>query len=291
MGEQAESNREPAAAKPALLTRLLPPGGPAIAEEIVEELGLRDRGDAAARRPYVMLNMVSSVDGRASIHGRSGALGNRGDRELFHGLRGAVDAVMAGAGTVRTERYGRIVPDQARRRLRLERGLSEEPLACIVSGRLSLPPDIPLLADPAARVVIVTPSAASLPESAAHVDYLRVGRDGQLDLPLALAELRERFAVRTLLCEGGPHLNSQLLLAGLVDELFLSLAPKLAGGQDVNGGEALRILAGAELGEPVELTLLGALESESHLFLRYAVCASAPERVSAATMLKSSEAS
>jgi riboflavin-specific deaminase-like protein len=290
MGAQADPNPEHAAMKPTLFTRLLPPGGPASVEEIVEGLGLRDRADAARQRPYVMLNMVSTVDGRASIGGRSGPLGNSGDHELFHGLRGTVDAVMAGAGTVRAERYGRIVPDQERRRRRRERGLSEEPLACIVSGRLSLAPDIPLLADPAARVVIVTPSAASLPDSAARIDYLRAGRDGLLDLPLALAELRERFAVQTLLCEGGPHLNSQLLLSGLVDELFLSLAPKLAGGKDATG-EALRILAGVEFVRPLELTLVGALESESQLFLRYAVCASAPERVSAETMLKSSEAS
>ena len=290
MGEPTGPDDRPAAMKPPVLRRLLPPGGPATVEEIVEGLGLGERGGGAAERPYVMLNMVSSVDGRASIGGRSGPLGSRADRELFHGLRGEVDAVIAGAGTVRAERYGRIIPEEARRRARLERGLSEEPLACIVSGRLSLPGDIPLLADPAARVLIVTPSAASLPESAAHLDYLRAGRDGQLDLPLALAGLRGRFAVRTLLCEGGPHLNSQLLQAGLVDELFLSLAPRLAGGQDPTG-EALRILAGAEFEHPLELTLLGALESESHLFLRYAVDASAPARVSAETMLKSSLAS
>ena len=57
-----------------------------------------------------------------------------------------------GAGTVRTERYGRIVPDASRRALRRERGLSEEPLACIVSGRMALDEDLPLLQEPAARV-------------------------------------------------------------------------------------------------------------------------------------------
>jgi riboflavin biosynthesis pyrimidine reductase len=186
---------------------------------------------------------------------------------------------MAGAGTVRVERYGRIIPDESRRRLRIEQGRSEEPLACIVSGRLSLGADIPLLADPAAKVVILTSSAASLPASAAEVHYVRAERDGLLDLPAALAELRERFAVRTLLCEGGPHLGAQLLAAGLLDELFLSLAPKLAGG-DLDGNpahpnpthpEALRILAGAELSPPVELALLSTLEHDSHLFLRYGV--------------------
>ncbi|HEX8714951.1 MAG TPA: dihydrofolate reductase family protein, partial [Solirubrobacteraceae bacterium] len=114
------------------------------------------------------------------------------------------------------------------------------------------------------------PSAASVTGVRAHVDYVRAERDGALDLPLALAELRERLGVRTLLCEGGPHLNAELLLAGLVDELFLSLSPTLAGGEDVTG-ESLRIVAGAEFDEPLELELLSALESDSHLFLRYRV--------------------
>jgi riboflavin-specific deaminase-like protein len=279
MGVEANPNLRPESETPLVFRRLLPPGDTTTVEEIVEGLGARDRGDAASQRPHVMLNMVSTADGRASIGGRSRPLGNRADRELFHGLRGAVDAVMVGAGTVRAERYGRIIREEPRRRRRRERGLSEEPLACIVSGRLSLASDIPLLADPAARVVIVTSSEASLPQSAAHVDYVRARTDGLLDLPAALAELRERFGVRTLLCEGGPHLNSQLLAAGLVDELFLSLSPTLAGDDELYE-EALRILAGVELEQPVDLQLLGVLENESHLFLRYGVCASAPERVS-----------
>jgi riboflavin-specific deaminase-like protein len=283
---------KPRAAEQAALRfrRLLPPGDPAAVEEIIESLGLRDRSDTGGQRPYVMLNMVSTIDGRATIAGRSGGLGGEADRELFHGLRGAVDAVMVGAGTVRAERYGRIIREEPRRRHRRERGLSEEPLACIVSGRLSLPPDIPLLADPAARVAIVTSSAASLPASGAQIEYVRTQREGRLDLAAALAELHERFAARTLLCEGGPHLNSQLLVAGLVNELFLSLSPKLAGG-DPPSGEALRIIAGAELEPPVGLELLGALESDSQLFLRYGVCVPAGERVSRETMLKSSPAS
>jgi riboflavin biosynthesis pyrimidine reductase len=122
------------------------------------------------------------------------------------------------------------------------------------------------------------------------VDYVRERRDGLLDLPAAMAQLRRRFAVRTLLCEGGPHLNGQLLLAGLVDELFLSLSPKLAGGEDATG-EALRIVAGAQFLEPLQLELLGVLESGSSLFLRYGVRASAPERVSRETMPSSSLAS
>ena len=267
-------NPNPGEPKPLTLSRLLPPGKPAGAERVLAGFGL-DGLAAAARpdRPHVMLNMVSTVDGHATLDGRSGAISGPADRELFHGLRMAVDAVMAGAATVRVERYGRIVPDASRRQLRIGRGLSAEPLACIVSGGLALQANIPLLADPSARVAILTPSSASLPAgaAAAEVDYIRAARDGQLDLAAALAELRARFDVRTLLCEGGPHLNAQLLAAGLVDELFLSLSPLLAGGDPPAGEEALRILAGPELSPPVALELLGALEHDSSLFLRYGV--------------------
>jgi riboflavin biosynthesis pyrimidine reductase len=298
MDDPAAEDPDPDRPRPPRLRRLLPPGAPASAEEIVAGFDLNGSDtDPAhpASHPRVILNMVSTADGHATLGGRSGALSGPADRALFHALRLAVDAVMAGAATVRVERYGRIVPDESRRRLRLERGLSEEPLACIVSGRLALEGDIPLLADPAARVVILTPSSASLPTGAARakVDYIRTARDGQLDLAAALAELRARFDVRTLLCEGGPHLGTQLLEAGLVDELFLSLSPLLAGGDPVDENpahpEALRILAGRELSPPIALELRGVLEHDSGLFLRYGVRSSGPaERVSRETMPSSS---
>jgi riboflavin-specific deaminase-like protein len=257
-------------AAPARLARLLPAGEPLTASEFVDAIDLAG-ARAPASRPHVVVNMVATVDGRASLAGRSGALSNGADRELFHALRAVVDGVLVGAGTVRAERYGRMIRDAAVRRRRLQSGLTEEPLALIVSGHLSLAPDTPVLADAASRVVIVTPSAASLTGVAADVDYVRAARDdGSLDLACALGELRERLGVRTLLCEGGPHLNAELLLAGLVDELFLSVSPKLAGGEDVTG-ESLRIIAGREFEQPLELDLVSVLQSESHLFLRYAL--------------------
>jgi riboflavin-specific deaminase-like protein len=266
-------------ARPPVFRRLLPAGAPAGVEEIVEDLRIADRATGASGRPYVMLNMVSTIDGRVTIAGRSGSLGNRADRALFHGLRGVVDAVMAGAGTIMAERYGRMIREQSQRALRVKRGLSAEPIACVVSGQLSLPKGIPLLAEPAAHVVIMTASQASLPASGARIEYVRTERAGTIDLPAALRELHDRFGVRTLLCEGGPHLNSQLLAAGLVDELFLSLSPKLAG-EEADGLPALRVVAGAGFDPPIELELLGARESDSQLFLSYGVRASAAERVS-----------
>ncbi len=253
------------------LRRLLPPQPVATVERLMDELDLAACARAGCpSRPYVVLNMVSTADGRATVGGRSGAIGGPADRQLFHGLRTVVDAVMAGAGTVRAERYRRLVRDERGRELRAERGLAAEPLACVVSGRLALDEQIPLLSDPRARVAIITPSAASLPKQCcAEIDYVRAARAGTLDLSGAMSELRERLGVRTLLCEGGPHLNAQLLASGLVDELFLSLSPLLAGGDTT--GETLRILSGPELDPPVALELVGALEHESHLFLRYKI--------------------
>jgi riboflavin-specific deaminase-like protein len=261
---------------PAVLTSLIGEGAGRhlSAAQAVERLRLWDPSSSAPvveGRPRVFLNMACTADGRTTLNGRSGPIGNHADRELFHALRGAVDAVLVGAGTTRAEHYRRLVRDEAQRQLRLERGLAEEPLACIVSAGLSLSPEsVPLLADPAARVVILTPSpAGELPAGAAPVEYVRAARDGQLDLRAALAELRTRWGVRTVMCEGGPHLNGALLVAGAVDELFLTLAPKLGGGADPQA--SLRIVCGPELDPPVELELREVLESESNLLLRYGV--------------------
>lgn len=230
-----------------------------------------DRPRAVGERPCVFLNMASTADGRATLGGRSGPIGNRADKELFLALRTAVDAVLFGAGTARAEHYRRLVKDESQRRLRLERGLAAEPLACIVSAGLALSPEsVPLLGEPDARVVILTSSpAGELPASVAPVEYVRAAREGQLDLRAALAELHARWGVQTMMCEGGPHLNGALLAAGLVDELFLTLAPKLGGGADPQA--SLRIVCGPELDPPVELELREALESNGYLLLRYGV--------------------
>ena len=98
---------------------------------------------------------------------------------------------------------------------------------------------------------------------------MRAGHEGQLDLRAALAELHTRWGVQTVMCEGGPHLNGALLAAGLVDDLFLSLAPKIGGGADPQS--SLRIVCGPELSPPVELELREALQSEGCLLLHYGV--------------------
>ena len=219
---------------------------------------------APAARPYLALNMVATLDGRVTIGGRSGPIGNEADRELFHALRTQVDAVMAGAGTMRTERYGRLVRDPERRERRVAEGLAPDPVALVPSASLNLPADLPLLQDPDSTVFVLTQAEGELPPVPARVQYLR-GRPhpGGVALAPLLEELRRDHAVRSILCEGGPALNAALLHEGLVDELFLSLAPKLT------GGAGLGLIDGEPLPDAHELELVTLHDSGGDLFLRY----------------------
>jgi riboflavin-specific deaminase-like protein len=237
---------------------------PELKETSPEDLGsgLRLGERAPGDRPYVALNMVSTLDGKATIDWRTRGLSSELDRRLFHHLRTQADAVMVGAGTARVERYGRIVKSEELREKRRAEGLEPDPLAVIVSARLDLPADLPLLNEPDQRVVVATGSDAVIPDLAAQVDYLRVGDD----LPVLMARLREDYGVRSVLCEGGPTLNSHLLAAALVDELFLTLHPKLTG-----GAAALTIVAGRSLAAPAELGLESLAEGDGDLFTRWRI--------------------
>jgi len=238
--------------------RLLPNPGPTTVEQQLSGLDLIDL--AYDDRPYVVVNFATTLDGRAAIEGRSGAIGSDTDTEMLQMLRTRVDAVMIGAGTMRAERYGRIVSDPALRARRERIGLPHDPLAVIVSGRLDLPWDAPLFTDGGGRVLIFTASEAEPPqtETPVRVERHEVG----VDIAEALRHLREERGIRALLCEGGPGLHNQLQATGLVDELFLTIAPKLP------GGEEPRILEG-DLPQIGSWELAWLLEERSELFARY----------------------
>jgi riboflavin-specific deaminase-like protein len=242
------------------LRRLLPDEAETTVADQLAELDLREL--AHPDRPYLILNFATTLDGRAAIGGRSGPIGSRTDTEMLQRLRSRVDAVMIGAGTMRAERYGRPLGDPAKRERRERRGLSQDPVLVIVSGRLDLPWDAPVFTDREARVLIFTASEADPPDTEAQVRVMR--HDGAVDLTEALAYLRSDRGVRALLCEGGPRLHAQLIDAGLVDELFVTHAPKLAGGDGLNLVQGL-----AELERPLELAWL--LEEDGELFARYRV--------------------
>jgi len=235
---------------------------PELAETTVaEQLAALDyKSLARDDRPYLALNFATTLDGRAAIEGRSGPIGSEVDAEMLQRLRTRFDAVMIGAGTMRAERYGRIVSDPQLRAYRERILLTHDPLAVIVSNRLELPWDAPLFTDGGGRVVIFTASEKEPPETATSVAVVR-HPDG-VELDRALRWLREERGIRSVLCEGGPTLHGRLREGDLADELFLTIAPKLA------GGDAPRILEGA-LPEVEELELAWLLENDGELFARY----------------------
>jgi riboflavin-specific deaminase-like protein len=241
------------------MRRLLPDPGPTSVDEQLD--GYRPWEHPGEERPFVATNFAVTVDGRATIGGASGPIGSDTDTEMLARLRTRVDAVMIGAGTMRVERYGRVVGNQEQRERRERIGLPPDPLMVIVSGRLDLPWDAPLFAAGGGRVLIFTASEAEPPETATSLRVVR--HEDKVDITAALRHLREEHDVRALLCEGGPHLHDQLWAASLVDELFLTIAPR------ITGADAPRILEGAGLPAIAELELAWLLEHEGELFARY----------------------
>ena len=218
-------------------------------------------GETPSDRPVLLVNMIATADGRASVGGRTVEIGNQADYELFHALRARADAVLVGAETVRVEGYGRMIVDPEVRARRVREGMEADALAVIVTRSAHLPPDNQLLRAEGTRIVVITPSPdATLPPTAGEVTYLRGSlQDG-------VRALRRELGVRTVLCEGGPALLGELIHAGMVDELFLALAPLLA-----SGDGPLTILRGEHFVPPVQMRLLSVHESGGYLFLRYAL--------------------
>jgi riboflavin biosynthesis pyrimidine reductase len=239
------------------MRRLIPdPGRTSLKAEIEAYRPLDDLPDG---RPRVAVNMITTLDGRASVNGRSKALGSDADTEHLLALRTRFDAVMIGGGTMRAERYGRIISRPEFREQRRQAGLEGDALAVIVSGDLDLPFDAPLFTDGNGKVLIFTRKTTA-PETATAVELVTI--DGLIDNADVLAHLRREEGVRALLCEGGPHLFGQLVAGRLVDDLFLTVTPV------ATGGDAPRILE-ANLPDEASFELAYLAEAEGDLFTRY----------------------
>ncbi len=215
--------------------------------------------------PCLRVNFIASADGAVTIDKRSGGLGNPTDKLLFGLLRMFSDAILVGAGTARDEGYGPVRLDEDARQWRRLHRLEPYPYLVLVSGRLDLDPAAALITAATRRPIIVTHASSddekrdALSEVA---DVLTHGVD-RIDMISALGELRERYGIGQILCEGGPHLFGALQHAGLVDELCLTVAPILA------GPGAGRITAGPTANVQ-EMRLLSVIEAHGALFTRYA---------------------
>jgi riboflavin biosynthesis pyrimidine reductase len=247
----------------ATLLPLGPAGVARPAAEVVDALGLSDRGAAGhPPRPRVVAAMIASVDGRASVAGSSAGLGHPADSALLRELRAAVDAILVGTGTLRAERYANLLDDDQRAR-RAERALEPEPIVATIARSGQVPVEVPLFAEPGARIAVYAEAEVSRPWSrGAQVDVHRLPPGGAH--PAAVLEhLAAAHDVRTVLCEGGPTLLRALVAGACVDDLMFTLSPMLA------GGDAPALLAGDALDPPARLVLHDIHRAEEHLFMHY----------------------
>jgi riboflavin biosynthesis pyrimidine reductase len=236
--------------------------------------------------PRLVANFVSSVDGVTSFGEGRGegamavSLHNPADRFLMALLRCAADCVLIGASTLRDDAHHQWVPstplpdlaeELAEHRRRLTGAKAPPPLA-VVSGRGELPADHVALTSPATDVLVITTAAGAsrLPRMHPRVRVAVAGESGPLTSGAIIEPLRSQLAAATILCEGGPRLFTQLLVDGWVDDLFLTVAPQLAGRSEAASRPGL-VRAALSPEHAVRLGLRSLRSSGGHLFLRYAV--------------------
>lgn len=221
--------------------------------------GWLDRGGVRA-------NFVAAADGAVSASGTSRGLQTPGDNTVFGALRDLCDVVLVGAGTAVTEGYGPVTPSAQRKAVRRSHGLRDTVPVAVVSRTLRLDPTDRLFTEalPGARTIVLTCAAADAEQRRLLkqvADVVDCG-DEAVESIAARAALEERGLTR-ILCEGGPSVFADLMRDGVVDELCLSLTPRLAG-----PGPG-RITGGTPWPGALDLALVGLLEEDGALFCRY----------------------
>jgi 5-amino-6-(5-phosphoribosylamino)uracil reductase len=218
---------------------------------------------AGAARPWLLVNMVASLDGAITIDERSGGLGGEADRAMFFALRHVADVILVGAGTARAEDYGPARAPATVRAARAARGQAELPRLAVVTRSLDLDPSARLFGDPENRPYVITHQAAPAARVAALsevAEVLQLGDDA-VDLVAAAERLRADGA-GVVTCEGGPALNGDLIAHDLVDEWALTLAPLLVSG---DAGRSSR----GPVPDPRRFELARLLESDGELLGRW----------------------
>ncbi|MGE0219017.1 MAG: pyrimidine reductase family protein [Mycolicibacterium sp.] len=210
--------------------------------------------------PGVRANMIFSADGAAAFQGRAGPLSSPADQRLLLALRAYADVVLVGAGTARAESYGpvRLGPDHRDQRTELGLGVAPPPIAVVSqSGRL---PES--MFGPWPPPLLVTSTRGARQNRERRCDIITSG-DDTVDIADAVAQLRAR-GMHRILCEGGPTLLDELVGADLIDELCVTLAPRLAGCQPLGRAVPTGIPSPAAL--RLAQVLIG---PEDYLYLRY----------------------
>ena len=223
--------------------------------------------------PFVFINMAMTADGKIATANRAvSSFGSNRDFDHLLELRSDADAVMAGARTVDSNPV-KLGPGPARfRRLRLKKGRAEYNLRVIVSGSGSIDPQAHIFRERFSPIIILTTARMAkrkLKQLQSLADEVKICGRHEINFTRALAWLRKEWKVRRLLCEGGGELNEALFRAGLVQELHLTICPRIFAGRaapTLAGGLGAVRLAGAT---PLRLKSMQRVGDE--LFLRYEV--------------------
>jgi riboflavin biosynthesis pyrimidine reductase len=212
-------------------------------------------------RPRVAINMVTSIDGRAQLDGTAEGLGSRADRRLMRLYRAAFDAVASGAGTLRATGVWLRVGDELAQR-RQAAGRTPNPIGVVIAGADPVPLDARWFSGDEQRILIVG-GEHPITDAPAGTELLRAP-DERPAPDWVLDRLAER-GIGSLLLEGGPHLNAAFLAAGLIDEVYWTVAPQL------HGTDALPMIAplADAPASPRTGHLASVLRHEDELFLRY----------------------
>ncbi|HKW29994.1 MAG TPA: RibD family protein [Verrucomicrobiae bacterium] len=206
-----------------------------------------------SRLPFVLVNMAMTADGKIATANRAvSSFTSARDHEHLLALRATADAVMAGARTVDSAPIN-LGPGPAKfRRQRLKRGLAEFNLRVIVSRSGSVNPRAKVFQHRFSPILILTTHRANqgrLKQLRALADVVKICGRKEINFRAALRWLWKQWRVKRLLCEGGGELNDALFRAGLVDELHLTICPKVFGGRHaptIADGRGFKRLANAE---------------------------------------------
>ncbi|MEX2236518.1 MAG: dihydrofolate reductase family protein [Dehalococcoidia bacterium] len=232
-----------------------------------------DLPPAPGHRPYVLVNMVMSVDGKVVIEDTEKGIGSKVDQRLMRELRVNADVVMNGAGTLRASGTSSRLGDESLEKLRRERGKPDCPIAAVISQSGDLPYD---------RLFFTARDFPAIVYLTSATPAERVEEAGATGLPVyvlsstdhineMLRHMREELKAEVLLVEGGPTLNAELFARDCVDEIFVSLGPVIVGGKDtLTAVEGPRAFSLSEV-RHLELVSAHANPETSEIYTRYRV--------------------
>jgi 2,5-diamino-6-(ribosylamino)-4(3H)-pyrimidinone 5'-phosphate reductase len=229
-----------------------PPSEELAIENLYTDLELPSEGSLDSSLPYLYTNMVSTLDGKIAIEGKANDIGEAGDRRVMRNLRAISDGVLRTGSTLRAEKILSGVPHDLSIR-RVDNGLSPQPFEIILTKTA----DVSILQN----LIDYDPTRTIL---------LTGERSEPLDLTLTLRDLKEKHHIRRLLMESGPTLNYSLVSQNLLDEIFLTISPKLVAGLPAG---SLNILTGELLPREAQVAprLLSVHTMNNELFLRYSL--------------------